>query len=125
MTQTPAEEPVQVLLPGRRCLLVRLTAAEGRRLELLDVINTYADGLAEEPGTELFMISLDPDDANLVWMYELFHDEKAEHAHRAASGFADMLAGDTELLEGPHAVLRLDPIRMAVQEGVLSQDWSL
>ena len=125
MSTTPSQEPVQVMLPERRCLLVRLTAADGRRLELLDVINTYADGLAEEPGTELFMVSLDPDDANLVWMYELFRDERAENAHRAASGFADLLAGVTELLSGPPAILRMDPIRMAVQEGVLTQDWSL
>jgi quinol monooxygenase YgiN len=125
MNAMPEQEPVQVLLPGRRCLLVRLTAATGRRLELLDVINTYADGLREEPGTELFMVSLDPDDENLVWMYELFRDEGAENAHRAASGFAEMLGGVTDLLDGPPAVLRMEPIRMAVQEGVLSQDWSL
>ena len=58
-------------------------------------------------------------------MYELFRDERAENAHRAASGFADLLAGVTELLSGPPAILRMDPIRMAVQEGVLTQDWSL
>lgn len=121
----PMREPVQVMLPGRRCLLVRLTAAAGRRLELLDVINTYADGLREEPGTELFMVSLDPDDEDLVWMYELFRDEDAENAHRAADGFTALLAGVADLLQGSPAVLRMEPIRMTVHEGVLSQDWSL
>lgn len=118
-------DPVQVLLPGRRCLLVRLTAAPGRRLALLDLVNTYADGLREEPGTELFMVSLDPDSADNVWLYEVFRDEAAEDAHRSASGFAQMLGSVADLLEGQPAVLRLDPVRMAVQEGVLAQDWSL
>ncbi len=118
-------DPVQVLLPGRRCLLVRLTAAPGRRLALLDHVNTYADGLREEPGTEVFMVSLDPDNADNVWLFEVFRDEEAEHAHRAAPGFAQMLGSMADLLSGQPAVLRLDPVRMAVQEDVLAQDWTL
>ena len=28
------------------------------------------------------------------------------------------------LLDGPPAVLRMDPLRMSLQEGVLAEDWS-
>ena len=118
------DEPVQALLPGRRSLLVRLTAKEGMRPALLEILNTYADGLAEEPGTEMFVVSLDPDDEGLVWLYEIFKDEDAEEAHRASGGFARMMGQMPDLLDGPPAVLRMEPLRMALQETVLAEDWA-
>jgi quinol monooxygenase YgiN len=119
-----SDEPVQVLLPGRRSLLVRLTCQEGLRPAMLETLNTYADGLDEEPGTEMFVVSLDPDDATIVWLYEIFKDEDAENAHRSSSGFARMMSSMPELLDGPPAVLRMEPLRMSMQETVLSEDWA-
>ncbi len=116
--------PVQALLAGRRALLVRLTCEPGRRPALLDMLNTYADGLSEEPGTELFVVSLDPDDETIVWLYEMFKDEDAENAHRSSGGFAKMMTDMPDLLASPPAVLRMEPLRMAMQEGVLAEDWS-
>ena len=77
-------EPRQVLLPGRRNLLVRLNVKDGLRPALLELLNTYTDGLAEEPGTEMFIVSLDPDNENTVWLYEMFRDDEAQNAHRAS-----------------------------------------
>ncbi|MBI1351838.1 MAG: hypothetical protein GC156_12050 [Actinomycetales bacterium] len=118
------EEPVQVLLPGRHSMLVRLTCKEGMRPSMLEILNTYADGLEEEPGTEMFVVSLDPDDVNLVWLFEVFKDDEAEEAHRASQGFAQMMGTMPEFLEGPPAVLRMEPLRMVLQETVLSEDWA-
>ena len=103
--------------------MVRLTANAGMRPALLDLLNTYADGLAEEPGTELFIVSMDPGDANIVWLYEIFADEDAENAHRASEGFAALMAAMPPLLDGPPAVLRTVPLRMSLQEQVLSEEW--
>ena len=119
------EEPTQILLPGRRSLLVRLSVNEGMRPALLDLLNTYADNLSEEPGTEVFMISIDPDDANLVWLFEVFKDEEAEEAHRASLGFASMMNSMPPLLASPPAVLRTTPLRMTLQEDSLTEDWAL
>ena len=118
------DEPVQVLLPGRRSLLVRLTCKDGQRPSLLEVLNTYADGLEEEPGTEMFVVSLDPDDANIVWLFEVFKDEEAEDAHRASQGFARMMMSMPDFLDGGPAILRMDPLRMVLQETVLAEDWA-
>lgn len=115
--------PKSVLLPGRRSLMVRLTCNEGMRPALLDQLNTYADGLGEEPGTEMFVVGLDPDDANIVWLYEIFKDEDAENAHRASTGFQILMEQMPPLLNGPPAVLRTVPLRMSMQEQVLSEDW--
>ena len=121
--QQESIEPRTALLPGRRSLMVRLTTNAGMRPALLDLLNTYADGLAEEPGTELFIVSMDPGDANIVWLYEIFADEDAENAHRASDGFAALMAAMPPLLDGPPAVLRTVPLRMSLQEQVLSEEW--
>ena len=121
--QQESIEPRTALLPGRRSRMVRLTANAGMRPALLDLLNSYADGLAEEPGTELFIVSMDPGDANIVWLYEIFADEDAENAHRASDGFAALMAAMPPLRDGPPAVLRTVPLRMSLQEQVLSEEW--
>jgi quinol monooxygenase YgiN len=117
-------EPVQALLPGRKAMVVRLTCKSGLRPALLDALNTYADGLAEEPGTEVFMVSLDPENEDLVWLTEVFKDDDAENEHRSSRGFATMIAELNELLEEPPAVLRMDPLRLVMQETLLQEDWA-
>lgn len=116
--------PVQALLPGRRAMVVRLTCKEGLRAALLEALNTYADGLEEEPGTEVYMVNLDPEDEKIVWLFEVFKDEDAENEHRSSDGFVAMLAALNDLLEGPPAVLRMDPLRMVMQETLLEEDWA-
>lgn len=120
----PVQEPLQVFLPGRQALLVRLTAQNGQRAALLDLLNTYADGISEEPGTELYMVSVDPEDENLVWLYEIFFDENAEIAHRQSQGFAELMLKLPQFLDGSPGILRMQPLRMSLQEGVFSEDWS-
>lgn len=115
----------QSLTPGRKGMLVRLTASEGMRPALLDALHRYSDGLDEEPGTEVFIVHLDPDDANVVWLYEIFHDDQAQDAHRAARGFARLMTELPDVLGASPAILRLDPLRMSLQEQVLSEDLSL
>jgi quinol monooxygenase YgiN len=117
-------EPVQALLPGRKAMVVRLTCKSGMRPALLDALNTYADGLAEEPGTEVFMLSLDPENEDLVWLTEVFKDDDAENEHRSSRGFATMIAELNALLEEPPAVLRMDPLRLVMQETLLEEDWA-
>lgn len=106
-------------------MLVRLTAEDGRRPALLDALHRYSDGLEEEPGTELFIVHLDPDDANVVWLYEIFRDDEAQNEHRAAEGFAQLMTELPDVLGAPPAILRLDPLRMSLQEQVLSEDLTL
>lgn len=122
MREEPAA-PRQVLLLGRRCLLVRLTAQSGMRAALLDELNTYTARLGEEPGTEVFVISLDPDTDEIVWLYEIFKDVDAENAHRESTGFATLMEVLPPLLDGPPAVLRMDPLRISMQETVFTEDW--
>jgi quinol monooxygenase YgiN len=106
------DQPVTVLLTGRVGLFVRLPGLPGSRPALLDALHTYADRLAEEPGTELFVVSVDPGDPDVVWLNEWFRDDEALEAHRAAPAFADLLTTMPELLSGPAGILRIDPLRL-------------
>lgn len=115
--------PRSALLPGRISLMVRLTANEGMRPALLDLLNTYADGLAEEPGTEVFVVSMDPEDANIVWLYEIFADDAAQDAHRSSTGFHELMNAMPPLLNGSPAVLRTVPLRMSMHESLFHVDW--
>ncbi|MEZ5117513.1 MAG: antibiotic biosynthesis monooxygenase family protein [Candidatus Nanopelagicales bacterium] len=119
------EPPVNALLAGREGLLVRLNCKPGMRPALLDALNRYADGLEEEPGTEMYVVALDPDDADIVWLFEIFKDEQAQVDHRSAPGFARMLEEMGTLLSQGPGVLRMNPLRMHLQRAVLDDDLSL
>ena len=117
--------PRQVLLHGRRAMLVRLTCKEGMRAALLDLLNTYADRIGEEPGTEVFVVSIDPESVSTVWLYEVFKDDDAQLAHRSAPAFGDLVNGMRDFVEGQPAVLRMDPLRMSMNEDILNEDWDI
>lgn len=125
MADDSSSEPTSVLLPGRQSLLVRLTCKPGMRAAMLDRLNSYADGLAEEPGTEMYVVSLDPENDAIVWLYEIFRDEDAQLAHRSAHGFADLVGTLPDLLDGPPAMLAMEPLRMSLQQQLLTEDWTL
>ena len=101
-----------VLVTGRVGLFVRLPGLPGSRPAVLDALHTYADRLAEEPGTELFTVSIDPAAQDVVWLNEWFRDEDAVEAHRAAPAFGELLTAMSELLSGPAGILRIDPLRL-------------
>jgi len=124
MEKDALQAPAQALLPGRRSILVRLVCKAGMRPALLEVLNAYTDTLSEEPGTEMFVMSLDPENDTTVWLYEIFRDDDAEVAHRESNGFAVLMRALPPLLDGPPAVLRMEPLRISLQERVLVEDWA-
>lgn len=115
----PSSDVASALLPGRVGLFVRLQAQSGGRALVLDALHRYADQLADEPTTELFVIALDPEDDDIVWLYEWFSDEAGLDAHRASEPFAELIAEIPELLASPPGLLRIDPLRVHMQTSVL------
>jgi quinol monooxygenase YgiN len=106
------------LLPDRQGLVVRLQAEPGGRPALLDALHRYIDRLPEEPATEFFCISLDPDEQEVVWLHEWFNGEDGMTAHRAAPGFAELMAELNSVLSTAPGVMRFVPLRMHLADGL-------
>lgn len=114
-----SHDSLGALLPGRVGLLVRLVCQQGAREAVLDSVNRYMDKLGSEPGTEAFVLALDPDEGQVIWLYEWFTDEDALVEHRSSNGLQSMMSELPELLTSPVAVIRIDPLRMHVQRRVV------
>jgi quinol monooxygenase YgiN len=113
--------PVDAVLPGRIGLLVRIPVLAGMRAAALDVLNRYVDDLHEEPGTEAFLVCVDPADADVVWLYEWFRDEAALEAHREAPLFSRLMAELPDLVGDSPGIMRLDPLRLRMSSAVTAQ----
>ena len=115
-------EPLNRLLPQRLGMVVRLQAQPGRRAGLLDALHRYADRLAEEPATEMFVISLDPDEVDVVWLHEWFHGDAGVNAHRSAPAFADLMHDLSDLLATPPGIMRFEPLRVHLAPQLLEAE---
>jgi quinol monooxygenase YgiN len=111
-----------MFLPGRVGLMVRLPAKPGGRPALLDAVHRFADQLRGTPGTEAFVVSIDPSDEDVVWLYEWFVDETALEAHRTTDSFHELMTEMPELLGSSPALMRIDPLRVDVSNELLTGD---
>jgi quinol monooxygenase YgiN len=116
------DQHTTMFLPGRVGLMVRLPARPGGRAGLLDAVNRFADALRSSPGCEAFVVSLDPSDEDVVWLYEWFTDEAALDRHRTTEAFATLMVEMPELLSGSPALMRIDPLRMDLSNDLLAGD---
>ncbi len=109
---------MSALLPGRVGMFVRLVAQPGARAGLLDALHRYMDELDAEQGTEAFLVALDPDEEDIVWLFEWFTDEPAMEAHRSTAAFDVMMRELAGVLAAPPALVRIDPLRVHLQRVV-------
>lgn len=98
--------------------LLQLTAQEGKRDELLRVLSNYVNTLDGEPGTTLFAAAADPNDDELVWVWEEFADADAVRGHFEHDFFRALQLELADLLAGPAAVRPLAPAVRRVNPGV-------
>lgn len=121
VTESPGA-PHTRLLPDRHGLVVRLESNPGARPAVLDALHRYADRLDQEPETELFVISLDPDDSEVVWLHEWFHQEAGIRAHQAAPAFVALMSELSDTLAAAPGVMRFQPLRMHLAQQMLYDD---
>ena len=91
----------------------------GLRLALLVAINRYADNLEQEPGTETFVVSLDPEDQYVVWLVKWLTSSEAFEDRRHSDAFVDLMKNLPNLLSQPPAILRVVAIRMFIQKDLV------
>ena len=120
----PARRIVAIIVSERAEFgaLVQLTAKPGGRDELVRVLGNYARTLdSGEPGTTLFTVAADPNDENLVWMWEEFADGEAVQAHFRHDFFRALQLELEDLLAQPPAIRPLAPAVRHVSNGVTAE----
>jgi len=90
--------------------VLQMTAAPGRRDDLLRVLANYANTLDGEPGTTLFAAAADTSDDHLVWVWEEFADEDAIRGHFEHDFFRALQLELADLLAEPVAIRPLTPV---------------
>jgi quinol monooxygenase YgiN len=90
--------------------LIQLTAREGQRDELVRVLRNYANTLDGEPGTVLYAVAADPNDQNMVWIWEQFADGAAVQAHFEHDFFRALQLELEDLLAESPAIRPLAPV---------------
>jgi quinol monooxygenase YgiN len=61
--------------------IAKLTATEGQRDALVKVMEQLVDAVADEAGTELYVLNLDAAEPDVIWFYELYRDNDALTEH--------------------------------------------
>jgi quinol monooxygenase YgiN len=89
--------------------VLQMTAVPGKRDELIRVLTNYAGTLDGEPGTTLFAAAADPNDENIVWVWEEFASLEAVREHFEHDFFRALQLELADLLDGPAAVRPLAP----------------
>jgi quinol monooxygenase YgiN len=87
-----------------------MVARSGQGPQLADTLLKVADGMRDAPGCELYLINLSADEADTVWVTEVWTDEEA--SDRALDGeLGEVGIGDVlELLAGPPELVDLTPL---------------
>lgn len=121
----PHAPAVSSWLPERLGMFVRIACKPGARPGMLDALHTYVDGLTEESGTESFIIGIDPDEPDVIWLYEWFTDEHALVAHRDSAGFAQLMGVMGNFVEETPGMMRINPIRTHLKRSILEGDLTM
>ncbi len=85
-----------VFAMSKPVVLAKLTAAPGKRDELVAVLSGMVEHTKTEPGTELYALHVAKDDDVTVWFYERYTDDAAFAAH----GTSDVMKGLGPKLKG-------------------------
>jgi quinol monooxygenase YgiN len=101
--------------------LLQMTAQDGKRDELMRVLTNYVNTLDGEPGTALFAAAADPNNADMVWVWEEFADSEAVRDHFQHDFFRALQLELADLLAEPVAVRPLAPFTRRVNPGVAAE----
>ena len=92
-------------------LVAKMTAADGKRDELVEAFGSLYDAVAGEEGTEIYALHLDAGNEDVVWFYELYRDTDALTAHGTSEAMKAVGPQLAPLLSGQPELTFLTPVR--------------
>ncbi|TWG98562.1 quinol monooxygenase YgiN [Nocardioides sp. J9] len=84
----------------------RFPAKPGRGADVVAALETALAAARGEAGTQVYAIHVQPDDADVVWMYELYESAQAQANHSSSEATAALRAAVGDLLDGSLTVSR-------------------
>jgi quinol monooxygenase YgiN len=76
------------------CLAVKWTIKEGEMDAVLAALRPLAEASRQEPGCLMYQPHRDPDDPNVIFLYEQYADEAALQAHGESEHFKTYAQGE-------------------------------
>jgi quinol monooxygenase YgiN len=98
------------MIMSRYGLTGKLTAVSGKRDELLTHMLKAADLVADAPGCEMYLVSTCPDEADTVWVTELWRSEADHDASLQVEGVSELIGQVRPILAAPPQGTRLHPV---------------
>lgn len=96
---------------AKPALIAKLTAADGKRDELVAACQSMVDYVtASEPGTLVYALHTDNKNENVVYYYELYEDGDALKTHGSSERMAEFGKSIAPLLGGKMELTRLSPV---------------
>jgi quinol monooxygenase YgiN len=92
-------------------VVARMTAAPGRRDELVEAFGRLYEAVAGEEGTEIYALHLDAADTDVIWFYELYRDMDALTAHGTSEAMGAIGPQLSPLMAGRPELTFLTPVR--------------
>jgi quinol monooxygenase YgiN len=90
--------------------LAKITAAPGKRAELLEALKKMLAQAETEDDTLAYVFHEDAADDVTVWTYELYSDQAARDAHGASPAMAEIGPSLVGLLGGAPELIKLRPV---------------
>ena len=90
-------------------VVAKITAAPGKRDEVVDALKGVVAATEQEPGTLVYALNVEKD-SDVIWFFELYTDEAALAAHgqsEAMKAAGPKLAGN---LAGRPEIIQLTPV---------------
>jgi len=82
----------------------KFAARPGHGEKVLAALEDASRAAAEEQGTLVYVIHVAPDNADTIWMYELYASAEAQAAHSGSAATARLRAAVADLLAEPLTV---------------------
>ena len=91
-------------------IIAKVTVKPGKRDELVAAFRPMFEAVAEEVGTEVYVLNLDERDDDVAWVYELYTDADAMGAHSGSDAMAAMFGALGPLVAGAPEINTAKPV---------------
>jgi quinol monooxygenase YgiN len=97
---------------SKTALIVKITAAPGKRDEVAQALDPLFEEVKTEDGTEIYVLHDDATNPDVLWVYERYRDSDALQVHSSSPAMASLMgAFGGDLMGAPPEMFFVTPRR--------------